>query len=203
MPTNAGLLMPTEPSRLERVNAVERPVQITLRNIDHSDALEEHIRERAARLEKFHPRIMTCQVVVEIPHKHKHQGNLFNVRLDVKVPGNELVFNREARQDVYVALRDVFEAARRKLEDHSRRQRGDTKVHAETLSGRITRLFPQDRYGFIETDRADEYYFSETNVVTPAFDQLKEGDEVQFIADLSGDRPQAKRLSIGKHHLHS
>ena len=180
---------------------MERPVQITLRNIDHSDALEEHIRERASRLEKFYPRITRCHVVLEIPHKHKHQGNLFNVRLDITVPGNELVFNREAREDVYVALRDVFEAARRKLEDHTQRRRGDTKAHAEALSGKITRLFPLERYGFIETEGADEFYFGEANVITPAFDQLKEGDEVQFIADLSGDMPQAKRISIGKHHL--
>jgi len=180
---------------------VERPVQITLRNVGHSDALESHIRERASRLEKFHPRITGCHVVVEIPHKHKHQGNLFDVRLDIKVPGKELVLNREASQDVYVALRDVFDAARRRLEDHTRRRRGYIKAHAEALAGKVTRLFPLEQYGFIETASGDEFYFSEANVVTPAFDQLKEGDEVQFIVDLSGDTPQAKRVSIGKHHL--
>lgn len=179
---------------------MERPLQITLRNVAHSDALDAHIRERASRLEKSYPRITGCHVVVEVPHKHKHQGNLFNVRLDIKVPGNEIVLSRDLSEDVYVALRDVFDAARRKLEDHARRQRGAVKVHAEPLVGTISRLFLQEGYGFIETDNADEYYFGQENVVTPAFEQLKVGDEVQFIVDLSADAPQAKRVSIGRHH---
>lgn len=179
---------------------MERPLQITLRNVSGSEALEAHIRERAARLEKFHPRITGCQVVVEVPHKHKHQGNLFDIRIDIKVPGDEIVINREQSEDVYVALRDVFDAARRKLEDHARRLRGEIKVHAEALNGKVARLFLDQGYGFIETANGDEYYFNEDNVITPAFAQLKAGDEVHFIQDLSGDSPQAKRVSIGKHH---
>lgn len=201
MAPNARALVQSRSFRHEGINAVEIPVQITLRNLDRSDALEAHIRERAARLEKFHARITGCHVVVEIPHKHKRHGNLFDVRLDIKVPGNELVLNREASQDVYVALRDVFDAARRKLEDQFRRQRGDIKAHAEALAGKVSRLFPSEQYGFIETASGAEFYFGEANVITPAFDQLKAGDEVQFIADLNGDTPQAKRVSAGRHHL--
>ena len=174
---------------------VERPLQITLRNVPHSDALDAHIRERASRLERFYPRITGCHVVVEIPHKHKHQGNLFNVRLDIKVPGGEIVLSRDLREDVYVALRDVFDAARRKLEDHGRRQRGGIKAHDEPVTGRVVRLIADEGYGFIETADADEYYFSAENVVAPAFERLELGDKVHFIADLGGDSPQAKRVS--------
>jgi len=178
---------------------MERPVQITLRNVPQSDALEAHIREKTASMEKFHPRITGYQVVVEIPHKHKHQGNLFDVRLDIRVPGEEIVLNREQAEDVYVALRDVFDAARRRLEDHARRMRGEVKLHAEPARGRVARLFAEEGYGFIETPAGDEYYFHRDNVVSPGFDDLREGADVHFIADMSADTPQAKRVSAGRH----
>ena len=83
-------------------------LQITVRDVPHSEALESHIRQKAEKLETFYPHIIGCRVVVEIPHKHKHQGRLFDVRLDITVPGSELVVNREGNEDVYVALRDAF-----------------------------------------------------------------------------------------------
>jgi len=92
-------------------------VQITFRDVDHSDALEGHIRDKAAKLEEFHPNITGCTVIVEMPAKHKHQGKLFNVRVDVRVPGSELVVNRDLHEDVYVALRDAFDAAKRQLDE--------------------------------------------------------------------------------------
>ena len=178
---------------------MERPPQITLRNIPHSDALDAHIRDRVQRLERFYPRITGCQVVVELPHRHNQQGNLFNVRLDIKVPGNEIVLTRDMREDVYLALRDVFDAARRRLEDHGQRQRGSVKTHDAPLTGRIARLFANEGYGFIETADGDEYYFCAENVVTPAFARLEVGEGVHFIADLSADSPQAKRVSASRH----
>jgi len=105
------------------------PLQIVFHETDHSDALETHIREKTAKLESFHPKLMSCHVSVEQPHRHKHQGKLFNVRISLHVPGGELVVNRDEHQDVYVALRDAFDAARRQLEDHARRMRGDIKHH--------------------------------------------------------------------------
>lgn len=109
---------------------MEVTLQITTRDIPHSEALETHIREKAEKLEKFYPRIMSCRIVVELPHKHHHQGRLFDVHIDMTVPGGELVVNRVTNEDVYVAVRDAFDAAKRQLEDYARRQRGDTKLHA-------------------------------------------------------------------------
>lgn len=105
------------------------PPQITIRDIEHSDALETHIRDKVNKLDEFFDRIMSCRVVVEMPHKHHHQGKQFNVRLDIGVPGSELVVNRDHAEDVYVALRDAFDAAKRQLEDYARKMRGDVKTH--------------------------------------------------------------------------
>jgi ribosomal subunit interface protein len=105
------------------------PLQITIRDIDHSEALETHIRDKVKKLDEFFNHIMSCRVVVEVPHKHHHQGKQFNVRIDIGVPGGEIVVNRDHAEDVYVALRDAFDAAKRKIEDHARKIRGDTKTH--------------------------------------------------------------------------
>ena len=105
------------------------PLQITIRGIEHSEALETHIRDKANKLDEFFDRIMSCRVVVELPHKHHHQGKHFNVRLDIGVPGSEIAVNRNHAEDVYVALRDAFDAAKRQLEDHARIMRGDIKAH--------------------------------------------------------------------------
>ena len=105
------------------------PPQITIRDMEHSDALETHIRDKVNKLDEFFDRIMSCRVVVEMPHKHHHQGKHFNVRLDIGVPGSELVVNRDHAEDVYIALRDAFDAAKRQLEDYARKIRGDVKTH--------------------------------------------------------------------------
>ena len=98
------------------------PLQITIRDMAHSEALESAIRDKAAKLEQFNSRIMSCHVTAEQPHKHKTRGNPFTVRIDLKVPGKEIVVNRDHDEDIYVALRDAFDVARRQIEDHARRQ---------------------------------------------------------------------------------
>ncbi len=106
------------------------PLQITLRDMPSSPAVEDRIREKADKLHRYYDRIMGCRVVVEMPQRHKHQGKLHSVRIDLTVPGVELVANHAQHEDVYVALRDAFDAITRQLEDFARRQRGEVKNHA-------------------------------------------------------------------------
>jgi ribosome-associated translation inhibitor RaiA len=113
---------------------MQLPLQITYRNMDPSPALEARIREKADKLEQIYDQIMGCRVVVEAPPKHKNKGGLFHCHIDITVPGGEIAVSREpdqrhAHEDVYVVLRDAFDAARRQLEDYARRQRGDVKTH--------------------------------------------------------------------------
>jgi ribosome-associated translation inhibitor RaiA len=103
--------------------------------MEPSEAIATNIRDKAAKLESFYEKIMGCRVLVEAPHRHHHKGKLYHVRIDLTLPGREIVINREpsqhaSHQDVYVALRDAFAAARRKLQDFVRRRRGAVKVHA-------------------------------------------------------------------------
>ena len=91
---------------------MEVTLQITTRDMPHSEALESHIREKAEKLERFYPHIMSCRIVVELPHKHHHQGRQFDVHIHMTVPGGDLAVNRVANEDVYVAVRDAFDAAK-------------------------------------------------------------------------------------------
>ena len=101
------------------------PLQITTRNMSLSEAAEQTIREKAEKLNTFCDRITSCRVLVEAPHRHKQQGVLYNVHIDITVPGNEIVVKKEQSEDLYVSIRDAFDAARRQLKDYTERQRGD------------------------------------------------------------------------------
>jgi ribosomal subunit interface protein len=107
------------------------PMQVTFRDMPSSDAVETRIREKAEKLGHFYDHIMGCRVVVEMPQRHKHQGKLHSVRIDLTVPGAELVANHTQHEDVYVAIRDAFTAITRQLEDYVHRQRGEVKTHAQ------------------------------------------------------------------------
>jgi len=75
---------------------MEIPLQITFRNMPPSEAIENNIREKTAKLKSFDNRIISCRVVVEAPHRHRHKGKAYQVRIDLTVPGSELVINRAA-----------------------------------------------------------------------------------------------------------
>ncbi len=105
------------------------PLQITIRHMAHSPALDARIREDAARLEEFYRGIISCHVVVEEQGRHQQQGRSFNVRIVVSVPDHELIVNRDHDEDVYAALRDAFANLTRRLEDVARRQHGQVKTH--------------------------------------------------------------------------
>lgn len=106
---------------------MQTELQITVRDMEHSAALDERIRAKVEKLERIYSPLMGCRVVAEAPHKHKHQGKHFAVRLDITVPGREIVVNHEHHEDIYVALRDAFDAAKRQLEDYVEKRRGDVK----------------------------------------------------------------------------
>jgi ribosomal subunit interface protein len=180
---------------------MQLPLQITFRDLPRSDAVEANVREKAEKLDQFYDRIMACRVVLGMVQKHRHQGKIYNVRIDLTVPGGEVVINRDRADDVYVAIRDAFDATKRKLEDFIRHQRGDVKFHEQELHGRVARLFPEEGYGFIEGLDGREFYFHRYNVVSPDFDEMNVGDEVAFLEEVGGEGLQANRVSIGKHHI--
>lgn len=171
---------------------------IVFRNMDASDAVEARIREHVARLERRYGRIASGKVVVEAPHRRGRQGRLYGVKLRLATPRREVVVSHEgplnhAHEDVYVAIRDAFDAAERRLDAHAEQLRGEVKAHeAPQLEGRVARLFPD--HGFIAAQDGTEVYFHANAVVGDRFSRLVEGDRVRLVV-AEGEGAQGPQAS--------
>jgi cold shock CspA family protein/ribosome-associated translation inhibitor RaiA len=188
---------------------LQLPVSITFRNMGPSPAIEANIREQAEKLDLFFPRILSCRVVVEAPHRHHHKGKLYSVSVELKMPGRGITVTgtgpkNHAHEDVYVAIRDAFHAISRRLQDHARRGQGTVKAHAVPFHGKVIKLLPTEGYGFLLTSDGNEVYFHKNSVTGNGFKSLNLGSEVRAtITEGESDKsPQASTVTpIGKHHL--
>lgn len=177
------------------------PIQITFHGMDASDAVEAAVREKVAHLERFSTSIVGCRVAVDLLQRHRRQGRPFGVHINLTIPGRELVADRVEHEDVYVALRDAFDDMKRQLEDAVRQQRGQEKLHSRKLHGEVVRLDDDGGFGFVRTPDGQEYYFGRDNLRSGQFSKLSPGTPVQFIVEIAGEGLQAKRVSLGKHHV--
>lgn len=181
------------------------PLQITWDDIQQSDALEADIRSKAEKLGQYYDKIINVHVVVGSPHRQHRQGNHYKLRIGINVPGKEIVVTRDpgdsnAHQDMYVTIRDAFNAARRQLQDYVRVQQGVVKQHDEVLPATVSKTFPEDGYGFLLSPEGDEVYFHRNALKNGDFDALSEGMEVRYVEEMGYKGPQAKQVSLPKHH---
>lgn len=180
---------------------MQLPLEVTLRHMEASPALEARVRELARRLERFSDVIMRCHVIVEAPHRHHLQGKLYEVRIDITVPDREIAIRRgsgadHSHEDPYVALRDAFRAARRKLQDYMRERQQQVKTHVGMPRGRICELNPAEDFGRIETADGRLIYFHRHSVLGRPFEKLTTGTDVRFVEE-PGDRgPQASTVHV-------
>ena len=113
------------------------PLQIVFHQLDPWPGAETVLRERAQRLERFCPEMMSCRVVVEETQKHHQLGRPVAVRVEVHVPGHALSVNRQHDTDFKVAAREAFEAMTRRLEDLARRRREQGWEHGAARAGQV------------------------------------------------------------------
>jgi cold shock CspA family protein len=184
-------------------NTKDFPLQVAFRDIEPSPAIEAKVRTAARKLARFHGRITSCRVVVAAPEKRHHRERLFVVRINLAVPGGTIWINRGsqldlAHADVYVAIRDAFNAAVRRLEDFVRRHESKTKHHEPEPHGVVSLMNRDEGYGFITTQAGDEVYFHRTSVVNDAFRRLKSGAKVRFTL---GTRPRGRSLQASTVHI--
>ena len=179
------------------------PLQICFRNMEPSELLEREIRERAEKLERFADRIIGCRVTVEARHRSQQKGNLFHARIDLDFPGNDIIVDREGNldhsfEDVRLAIRDAFDAARRQCEDRVRlgRERRARFHHASPPRGRVVRLDYGKDCGFIETLDGREIYFHRNSLVNADFVELQAGDTVRFHEEMGDKGPQASSVNV-------
>lgn len=196
---------------------MQSPLQITFRNLTPSATIEEWVRTEADKLDSFYNRVMGCRVAIEVPHRHHRKGSPYHIRIDLTVPGEEIVVKREpslshrARQlgeteikkrlavktphkNLRAAINDAFRAAGRRLQDYARRQRGDVKSHPSLQVARVGKILQDQGYGFLTSDDGRGIYFHKNSVLNGAFSHLKVGTRVSFVEELGEKGPQASTV---------
>jgi cold shock CspA family protein/ribosome-associated translation inhibitor RaiA len=179
------------------------PLDITYRYVEKNEAVEELIRSKAAKLEQVCDYLISCRVAIEQDQKFQRSGSPFRVRIDMVVPpGHEVVVKRESSGgDIHDKLpeviRDAFSAARRQLQKLTERQRGRVKTHPEqVMAAIVSRLFPEEDYGFLKSLEGEEIYFHKNSVVSSDFERLEVGTGVSYVAQEGEKGLQASTVRI-------
>lgn len=195
------------------------PLQITYRRVKPTPEIEDCIRDEAEKLDNFYNHVMACRIAVEIPHRHHRKGDFYHIRIDVKVPGGEVVVNREPslaseirqlgenttpkqmelegkQRNLQLAIKSAFRTVERRLQDYARCQRGDIKIHTPPSEGVVSRLVPEEGYGFLTAKDGREVYFHEHSVLNEGFPRLREGTLVSFDEEQGDEGLQASTVRI-------
>ncbi len=181
------------------------PVQVTFRHLEYSSFVASAVRKKAKELEQYFSRMTSMRVMVEPLEKRRHQGNLYHIRINITLPGGEIVVGRgpgqdHSHEDIYVAIRDSFDAAKRQLEDYVRIHYREKKRHRELpLQGKVIRIFPNEDCGFLQSSDGREIYFHKNSVINGGFGKLHVGSGVRYVEESGEKGPQASTVhSIGK-----
>ncbi len=186
---------------------MKTPLQVTFRDVAPPALVTDYVEERALSLENYAPEIISCKVIVESPHRRHSDGTIYHVRINIAVPGSEIVVGRDppgkhAHEDLLVAIRDAFDAARRQLEDYVRLRRGRVKHHDIEPVARVVKIFPEDDYGFLEAADGHHIYFHRNAVLEEGFDRLEVGTMVTFAEEEGEKGPQARKVVIKQAGVH-
>lgn len=171
--------------------------QIVFEGIDPSDFIRNRVLDEIEKLELFFGRITACRVVISKPQSRHRHGDLYAVAVRLTLPGGQEVHatrnptQNHAHEDAHVAIRDVFAAARRQLQDTARKLRGDTKTHEGPPEAIVTTLVAESDYGFLEAEDGHEVYFHKNSVADDGFVKLAIGDRVTFSEARGEKGPQA------------
>jgi cold shock CspA family protein len=182
---------------------MDRPLEVTFHNCQHSDAVEAEIRKQVGKLEKRFPQLIGCRVSVEALHKQHRTGNVWDVHIVMSVPGKDLAVSREphrakenyAHPDVQTSLRDAFRAAERQLEAYKERPRQDwTPPSGSAVTGQVTQMLPENDHGFILNNLGSQIYFHRDSVTKSDFGSLKVGDTVHYVEEEGDAGPVATKV---------
>ena len=182
-------------------------LQISFHNLPHSRVVERAIHEAASRLEGIHDRIMQCRVVVDQPHRHHKEGNPFQIRIDLKMPGAELVVKREppgrlSYSELSSVILEAFDEMEQQIEEFLNRRRGFVKTHESLPHARVARILPEAGYGFLITLDGREIFFHRNSVLDEGFNRIDVGTEVSYVEELGEKGPQASTVKLVRRHNH-
>jgi cold shock CspA family protein/ribosome-associated translation inhibitor RaiA len=181
-------------------------LEVTYRDVEKSDAIETLINEKIAKLERLCNYISSCHIAVEKIHDNPSHGSPYRVRIDMTVPpGHELVADiNPSERNQYVRLdtviRDAFSTAERQLKELVSRQRESEKAQindsAQDTMALVTKLFPEQDYGFLKTLDGQDVYFHRNSVLHGDFDRIEIGTGVRFVAQEDDQGLRASTVQI-------
>jgi cold shock CspA family protein/ribosome-associated translation inhibitor RaiA len=187
---------------------METPVQIDVQGMEASERVRSSIAAHVADLEQRFGRVTACRVGLKGPGGHHRNGGLYEVSIRLTLPhGREVNISRTAKaderhSDLTFAINDAFHRARRRLQDHVRRMQGQTKTHADSPLGTVSKLEPVDGFGFLQAADGREIYFHRNSVLDGAFSKLKIGTRVSYSEEVGEKGPKASTVKIsGKHSM--
>ena len=180
------------------------PAEITYRNLEKTDAIDNLIQEKIAKLEQFCDYMNSCHVVVEKAHENPSSGSPYRVSIDITIPhGREIavVENPDTGKQyppLEAVIRDAFEAARRQVVSLSNEQQQVRKTHPEQrMDAVVTKLFKEAGYGFIKAvDTGLEVYFHRNSVINNDFERIEVGTGVRYKYIEGEMGPQATTVQI-------
>lgn len=194
-------------------------LQITFRNVEPSATVEDWIRDEVKKLETFYNQIISCRVVVDVPHSHQKKGSSYRIRIRLTLPGGEVAVERQAdsgarvrqmretkmrksleaklpHKELRLAIDDAFRTAGRRLEDYSRRQRGSVKAHEPRSVAQVGKLDKKKGYGFLVAADGRQVYFHKESVLNRGFNRMRVGTKVSFAEEQGEKGPQASTVTL-------
>lgn len=180
---------------------MQTPIEISFQHVEPSDEICALVREKAGHLEQVFDGITSCHVHIRAPHRRQQTGNLYEVTVEVRVPGRELVVRHDQTDTVRhehlrVAVRDAFAAMAIRLNRWKRQLEGNVKTHEGPLQGKVAEIHHDKGYGQIITTDNRLIYFHRNSVVAGSFDDLHPRDPVELVVQTgeSGIGPQASTV---------
>ena len=180
------------------------PLEIRFHGMDSSESVEERIREKVAKLERKYGRLVACRIGVEMPHRQHRTGNVYEVHIELSVPGNDLVVSKEPHAlgeryknpDIYQAINAAFDAAERQLQQFKEKQYGEVKVHDGDmqLTGTVSDVRAEQGYGFLDNAQGGQIWFHRNAVMDGALEDMKVGDRVHYVETVGVTGPQASKV---------
>ncbi len=178
---------------------MQTPVELAFKHVEPSEEIRELVREKASHLERFFDGITSCHVYIRAPHKSQRKGNLYEVTIEVRVPGQELVVHHNQNdvaehEHLRVAVRDAFAAMAIELKRWKNQIRGDVKSREGPLQGRVVEIRHDEGFGQIIATDNRLIYFHRNSVVDGSFDELQPRDTVELVVQ-TGDSPIGPQAS--------
>jgi cold shock CspA family protein len=187
---------------------METPVHIDFQGLEASEPFRRSVIKHVGTLEERYGRITACRVEIKAPGERHRTGGLYEINIHLSLPqGREVNVGRTAKADERhadpeFAINDAFKRARRRLQDHARRLRGQVKTHEGQPTATVTRLDGVGGFGFLQSADGREIYFHKNSVLNDAFPHLAPGARVVFSEEMGNKGPQASTVKlIGKHSL--